>query len=141
MLGIGNRGEDFVVDVDEIERFEGGEFFAGDDRSYGVADVAHVIDAKGLLILTHRENAVCDGNVLACEDEVNARMRKSAREIDFADARMWMRRTKQFAVEHSRKDDVVGVAGLPGDFGAGVDPAAGFANDAEVVGFRRLALR
>jgi len=35
-FGIGDGGEDFVIDVDEVQSFEGGELLAGDDGSDGI---------------------------------------------------------------------------------------------------------
>jgi hypothetical protein len=57
--------------------------------------------------------------------------------VDFFDAGVGMRRAEKFAMGHAGKKDVVGVAGLAGDFGAGVDATTGLADYAEVFGVWR----
>ena len=90
-----------------------------------------------MLILADGENAVFDRDIFAGEDEMDAGMRQGAREIDAANARVRMRGAEELAVEHAGENDVVGKAGLAGDFGAGVDAAAGFADDTEIFGIGR----
>src|SRR6202790_325270 len=131
---IGDGGEEVVFDVDEIEGFEGGEFFASDYGGYGIADVTNVIDAEGLLVLTDGEDAVFDGDIFAGEDQIDAGMGLGAGDVDFFDTGVGMRGAEEFAMGHAGKKDIVGVAGLAGDFGAGVDAAAGLADNAQFVG-------
>jgi hypothetical protein len=51
-----------------------------------------------------------------------------------------MRGAQEFAVGHAGEKNVIGKAGLAGDFGAGVHAAAGNADDAQLatVGLRTL---
>ncbi len=64
----------------------------------GIADMANVIGAERLLVLTDRNNSVLDRQIFPGENEINARMRHRARNIDAEDSRVWMRRPQQFAV-------------------------------------------
>src|SRR6267378_605088 len=73
-FGIGDGGEKLVVDVDEIQSFKCGELLAGDDGSDGITDVAHVIEAEGLLVLADGKNPVRDGQVFSDQNQINTRM-------------------------------------------------------------------
>ena len=138
-FGVGDRRQDFVLDVDQVQSLERGQLFARDDGSDRISDVAHVIDAKRLLVLADRQNSVLDGHVFSGENQIHARMSRGARRVDFSDASVRMRRTQKFAVRHARQENVVGEARLTGDFRAGVDPAARDADDAQFV--RRFRAR
>ena len=103
--------------------------------------MADVVETEGLLILADRENAVLDGEVFAGEHEVDAGVGGGPRNVDAANARVWVRRAQEFTVDHAGKGNVVGEPGLAGDFGAGVHAAAGVTDYAEIaivsVGFFR----
>ena len=132
-FGIGDGGQDFVVDIDEVEGFEGGQLFAGDDGGDGIADVADVIDAEGLLVLADGKNSVFDGQIFSGEDQIDAGMGEGAGSVDLSNAGVRVRGAQEFAVGHAREKNVVGKAGLAGDFGAGVHAAARNADDAEFI--------
>jgi hypothetical protein len=59
-------------------------------------------------------------------------VRGGARNVDAANARVRVRGAQELAVGHAGKGNVVGEAGLAGDFGAGVYAAAGVADYAEI---------
>src|SRR5262249_17399525 len=86
------------------------------------------------------ENAVFNWQVLAREDQMHAGMRERAGDIDLADAGMRMRRAQQFTVKHPRKNDVVSVASLAGNFGASIDTPARLADDLEVIRLSGVAV-
>ncbi len=123
-FGIGDGWQNLVFDIDQVQRLEGRQFFARNYCRNGIADVPHMIDAECLLVLTDGENAVLDGQVFSREDQIHSGMRDSTRCVDFLDACVRMWRAQQLAVGHPRQEDVVGVASLAGDFGAGVNPSA-----------------
>jgi hypothetical protein len=56
-------------------------------------------------------------------------MRRSAQRIDPPDARVRMRGTQQLAMGHSRQENVVREARLPGNLCASVHPASGHTDD------------
>jgi hypothetical protein len=138
---IGDGGEDFVVDIDEVEGFEGGELFAGDDGGNRIADVADVINAESLLVLADGKDSVCDGEVFSGENQIDAGMGESAGSIDLSNPRVGVRGAQEFAVGHAREKNVVSEAGLAGDFGAGVDAAARDADDAKFISVCRDLFR
>ena len=57
------------------------------------------------------------------------------------DARVGVGAAQQLAVGHARQDQVVGVAGLPGDLGPGVDLGERLADDGELGGALSLTGR
>ncbi len=65
---VGNGGEDFVFDVNEMQSFGRDEFFARDDGGDRISDVAHMIDAKCLLVLTDRQDSVFNRQILSGEN-------------------------------------------------------------------------
>jgi hypothetical protein len=54
------RSQRFVLDVDEVQRVEGGDLVARDHRRHGIANEAHAIDRERVLVLADRQNAVRD---------------------------------------------------------------------------------
>jgi len=137
-FGIGDSGQDFVVDVDEVESLEGGELLAGDDGGDRIADVADVIDAEGLFVLTDGKDSVFDGEIFAGENQIDAGMGEGAGGADLSNARVGMRGAQEFAVGHAGEKNVVGKTSLASDFGASIDAAARDADDAKffAVGLR-----
>src|SRR2546430_745619 len=67
-FGIGDGRQDFIVDVDQVERFEGRQLLARDDRSDGISNVPHVVDAKSLFVLADGKNSVLDRNIFPRQD-------------------------------------------------------------------------
>src|SRR5258705_13980603 len=96
---VGDRSEEFVFDFDQVQSLKGDQFFAGYYRGDWIANVADVIKAQGLLILTDRKDSVFDGEIFASENEIDARMRRSKGYIDATNACVGMRRAQQFAVD------------------------------------------
>src|SRR6266404_5163437 len=123
-FGVGDRCEDFVLHLNQIESFKRDQLFAGDYRGHWIADMADAVEAKRLFVLADRKNAIFDGEIFASEYEVDAGVRGGARNVDAANARVRVRRAKEFAMRHAGKGNVVGEAGLPGDFGASIHAAA-----------------
>src|ERR1700674_3577948 len=109
-FGGGDGGEKFVVDVDEVQSFERGEFLAGDDGSDGITDVAHVIEAEGLLVLADGKNSILDGQILPGENQIDTGVSESAGSVDFSNACVRMRGVQRCAMGHAREEDVVGKA-------------------------------
>ena len=124
-----NRLQWCVLDVDQIERFERRQFVACDDRRHRVADEPDALDRQGILVLTDRKNAVRDRKIASGQDQVDAGMRQGASHVDADDACVRDGGTEQLAVDHPRQRQVVGEAGLAGDFGACVDARPRFADD------------
>src|SRR6267142_1164286 len=133
-FGIGDGGENFVLDVDEVQSFERGELLAGDDGSDGITDVAHMIEAEGLLVLADGKNPVLDGQVFPGKNQIDSGVSESAGGVDLSNAGVRMRGKQKFGVGHARKEDVVGEARLTGHFRAGVHPASRNADYAEFPG-------
>ena len=129
LLRIAEGAQRLVLDVDQVERLECRQLVAGDDGRDRIADEAHAIDRERMLVLADRQDAVGDGEVLAGQRQVDARMRQRARHVDAEDARVRHRRAQQLAVHHPRQHHVVGEPGLAGDLRAPVDAAAGRADD------------
>src|SRR5260370_17608285 len=50
-FGIGDRRQDFIVDIDQVEVLEGGQLFASEDCGAGVSNVSPTIYATGSLVL------------------------------------------------------------------------------------------
>ena len=131
LLGLGDRRERLVVDVDEVERLEGRQLVLRDDGGHGIADEADLVEAQRLLVLAHGEDPVFDRKVLPGQDEANARAGECARGVDRLDPRVRKRRAQELRVEHLGQDDIVGEAGLSGDLRAPVDAPARHADDPE----------
>ncbi len=109
-LGIGDRLQRPVFDLDQVERFESGLLVAGDYRRDRVADVANALRRERILILGHRKNAEGDGKILAGQHEMHAGAALSAGDVDRFDDRVRQRRAQQFAMHHARQHHVVGKA-------------------------------
>jgi hypothetical protein len=78
VLGIGIGAQRLVLDVDEVERFEGRQFVARDHGRHRIADEADAIDRQGMLVLAHRQDAVGNREIIAGQDEVDAGTRERA---------------------------------------------------------------
>jgi len=65
--------QNFVFDVNQIERFERGQFFTRHHRRNRIADVAYAIGAKRLFILADRNDSVFNRQILSGKDEMNKR--------------------------------------------------------------------
>jgi hypothetical protein len=59
-LGRGNRREQLVLHVDQVERLGRGLLVPGDHRCDRVADIAHRARRKGMLVLRDRQDAERD---------------------------------------------------------------------------------
>src|SRR5262249_53411110 len=88
-------------------------------------------DAKRVLVLADRENAVRNGKVPAGDDRKHAGKGQSLCHIDAFDQRVRQMRTQDLAREHARQHDVVGKPGLPGTLRPGIDLAERLADDVE----------
>ncbi len=64
-----------------------------------------------------------NGERIAGQHEMDARVRRGLRRVDAHDAGVGQRRPQQLAVQHARQDDVVREARLAGDLGAAVHAA------------------
>ena len=116
---------EFVFDVDEIQRFEGGEFVAGDDRGHGIADEPDVIDAERVLVLADGKDAVFDGDVFAGEDEMHARVGEGPGGVDGFRCGRAARVERSSGSESMRGSRDRRQPRLAGDLGAGVNTAFG----------------
>ena len=129
VFGRRERPQRFVLDVDQIERFERSQLVACDDGSDRIADEANAIDGERVLVLAHGEDAVRNREVAAVQDEEHARVGARARRVDADNARVRRRGSQELTVHHARQHDVVGELRLTGRLRAAVDAAAGFADD------------
>ena len=111
-LGTGYRRQDFIIDIDQVQRFKCRQFLARDDGGDRISHVPHAVDTKGLLVLADGKNPVLDGNVFPRQHQIHSRVSGGARRVDFSDARMRMGRPQQFRVRHTRQENVVGEARL-----------------------------
>src|SRR5260370_34192905 len=123
-FGIGDRRQDFIVDIDQVEGLEGGQLFASEDGGDGVSNVSRTIYAKGLLVLADGKNPVLDRQIFACQNQVDARASECSRRVDLSDARMRMRGPEQLAVRHAREKNVPRRRVDASYFCAGIDSAA-----------------
>jgi len=94
LLWIGDSGQQFVFDFDQVQSLKCDQLFASDYGGDGITNMADVINAQGLLILTDRKDSVFDGEIFAGEDKVDAGVSGSARSIDAANARVGVRRAQ-----------------------------------------------
>src|SRR5689334_18355715 len=100
-----------------------------------------MVDAKPLLILADGENSVLDGKIFSGENQINARMHVGARRIDFADARVRMRRTQELAVRHAWQKNVISEARLPGDLRAAIHTPPRYTDNPQAFIIRPRILR
>jgi len=84
-----------------------------------------------MFILADRQNALRDRQVLSGDYGNHARQRECFRGIAGLDQGMWEMRAKNFAEEHARQDDIVGIPRLAGTLRARVNLARRFAYDVE----------
>src|SRR5262245_62105503 len=92
-----------------------------------------MIDTKRLLVLADWQDAIFDRNVFAGEHKMHTGMHQSTRYIDLADSRVGMRRAQQLAVKHSWEEKIVGVTGLPSNFGSCVHASPRLADNPQIV--------
>ena len=72
------RPQRLVVDGDQIQRLEGGQFVARNHGRDRVADESHAVDGERVLVLADRQDAVRNRKVGAGEHEMDARVRPRA---------------------------------------------------------------
>jgi hypothetical protein len=68
------RPQRLVVDGDQIQRLEGGQFVARNHGRDRVADESHAVDGERVLVLADRQDAVRNRKVGAGENEMDARV-------------------------------------------------------------------
>ena len=132
-LGIRDRRQDLIIDIDQVQRFKCCQLLAGDDGSDRISHMPHAVDTKGLLVLADGKNPVLDREVFPGEHEIHSRVSGGARRVDFSDARVRMGRPQQLRVRHSRQENIVGEARLAGHFRAGIDSASRDSDHAKFV--------
>ena len=103
-----------VGDVDEVERGDRRVLVHRGHRRHPVADVAHPVDAEGILVRRPRDDAVGRGHVAPGHHRVDARGGLGPRRVDGDDARVRVRAAQDLGVQHAGEPDVVGVAGPAG---------------------------
>src|SRR5229473_5803119 len=133
LLGIGDRRQAVIVDVDQVQRLEGSQLFARDDGGDGISDVPHAVDTKSLLILADGKNSVLDGDLFPSEYEIHSGMSGGARSVDLTDARMRMRRPQQFTMRHAGQENVVSKTRLARYLRAGIDSAPRDADHSQII--------
>src|SRR5712692_532191 len=85
------RAEDperFVLDIDQIERFEGRQLVARDDRRHWIPHEADTIDGERVLVLADGQDSIRDGKVPARQDQVHSWMSERPGDIDAYDPRV-----------------------------------------------------
>ena len=129
---IGDRGQHFVLDVDEIERSRGLILRARDHRGDRVSDHPHLVAAERLFILTDGEDAVANREIGPREDGVHPWRLRGPLDADAAQERMRIAGAQQLAMEHAGKEEVVGEACLAEHLGAPVNATARLSDHVEV---------
>ncbi len=123
------RAQRLVLDVDQVERLERRQLVARDHRGDRIADEADAIDGERMLVLAHRQDAVCDWKIASGQREEDAGMGERARHVEPDDARVRERRAQQLAVDRPRQHQVVGELRLARHFRAAVHAPPRFADD------------
>src|SRR5258708_9335719 len=98
LLGIRDRGQDVIVDIDQVQRLEGCQLFARDDGSDAIPYVPHAVDTKSLLILADVKNSVLDVYLFPSEYEIHSAMSGAARSVDLTYARIGLRTPHQLTI-------------------------------------------
>ena len=110
-----DRGQDVVVDVDELERVGGDVGIGGDDGGDLLALVAHLVGDEHRLRVArqrrHPRQAVLRHEV-AGDDRDDAVERGGGRRVDAVDARVRDRSAQDRHVQHAGQRDVVEVVAL-----------------------------
>ena len=137
----GHEGpERLVLHLDQLGRPLGRLLVGGGDGGDGIADHPDLLHAERLLVLGDREDAeLHPRQVMAGDDRVDARQRLGPAGVDALDEGVGMRAPQQLGVGHAGQDQVVGVLGLAGHLGPGVDLGQRLPDDGEALLLHALA--
>src|SRR5947209_6972453 len=133
VFGIKPGGEQFILDVNQIERLLGNAFAGRYYTSDIVSNIADLLYGKGRFIMADRKNAVFVGRVRPGDDRHYTLKSFSAGSIDFFDQRVRIGRMQDLADEHSRQGEVVSIFALSGGLARRVDEGYAFADYRELV--------
>ena len=124
-----HRRQRFVLDVDQLKGFLGGELVVSDDRGDWVADVADSIDREDVFIGTRRQDAVFHREICAGHDRHDAGHAERTRSVDPFHPRVGEFAAEQLAEKHARQHDIVGVVRRTGHFAVCVRLRQRFSDD------------
>src|SRR5439155_12728567 len=65
------RMKRLVLNVDEVQRLERGEFVTPNDGRHGIADEADAIDGEGMLVLADRQDSVGHRKIATREHQMD----------------------------------------------------------------------
>ncbi len=83
-----DRFEWLIFDFDQIHRIESDVFIDRSNRSNGIADESHFIDAECVLILTDGQDAVRNRKVFSRDNSKNAGQRQRFGNVDTLNQRV-----------------------------------------------------
>src|SRR5579872_6689915 len=125
-------GQKFVFDVDQFQCAFGNGFIYGGDAGHVVPDVTDFVDRERVLVMADGQNAVRIRSVGSNDDADNSVDLLGAASIDALDARMRMRGMQNFAGQHPRDGEVVGVLAGTGGLTSRIDHGDRFTDDGEL---------
>jgi hypothetical protein len=128
-FGIEIRGQRLVLDVDQLQRLFRDAFRFPYHARNVVSDVAHFADGERRLIMSHRQNSILVGSVVADHDRHHARQRQRAARVNFLDSRVRKGRMQNFSDQHSGQRQIVGVFSAAGRFPGSIHHRDRFADD------------
>ena len=133
-FGIEIRGQELVVNVDQLERLIRRGLVDRGDTCNVVTNVTDFVERERVLVMPDGKNAVGIGRVLSDYNRDDAFQFLGAASVNALDAGVWIRRMQDSADEHPRQAEVVGVLAGTRRLAGGVDHSGRLADDREVVG-------
>ncbi len=113
-LGVDDRLERLVLDVDPLRRAAGLLRVLGSDERHRLAEVAHAVARQHRLVGKLEAVGLRARDVAVGEHGVHAGHRQRLRDVDLDHARVRVRATNGVAPEHPRGEEVARVRELPG---------------------------
>src|SRR4030095_8267004 len=124
--------ERFVLNLDQIHGIEGDVFIDSCHGRDGIADETYFVDAKSVFVLTNREDAIWNRQILTRDNSKNAGQCERFGNVDVLDQGVWQMATQHLTKQHSGQHDVVRKLRLTHALRAGINLAKRFANDVEI---------
>src|SRR5205807_2473989 len=104
----------------------------GRDAGNVVADVAHLVERKRVLIMADRQNAISVWRVLPRHNRNHASERFCAAGINVLDAGVWIGRVQDLADQHARHKQIVRVSARASGFLRRVYHGDGLSDDGKI---------